>query len=217
MVKKCNIEKLKLKLSSMGLDLTGNKKELMARLKRAKEETTVLLDVSRMMGAGRGVFTTRMIAEGEFCCVYDGKDVKFEDVTPEDLSHPYAQLNPFAGVVRLGYREPVSSIGIGQLVNDAARLNFHCDPQTSTVYVTRSEIEAYETSSNAGNNVHFIPPGFNLHASRQIDQGKELLMHYGVTYWLARMREVCGQSRIDVIAGSAPNNWRLVNWDTPCQ
>ena len=153
-----------------------------------------------------GLFATEKIAKGEKVAFFAGDDrdgaVKVtmtrtkegvlglknaEDVfrglfeaeheVDNCLSHP----NPDKQLVRIGDRESRSGFGLGQFINDGLKP----DLETVDDYESaRNELQKYESKSRELANCEVFGSQFWFRSTREIEEGEELLTHYGCEFWL---------------------------------
>ena len=74
---------------------------------------------------GRGVFAKRDIKADEFVCIYEGKLLSISTILENRLSQDkeYWLAHPTDPTLILcGYKNPQSKLGVGQLLNDAKRV-----------------------------------------------------------------------------------------------
>lgn len=174
----------------------------------------LVLKESSIKNAGIGVFTKKKIKKYEIVCFYDGDDVD-KHCNPIDdgfiMSHP---LNP--DLIRIGYKQPKCNKGVGQLLNDGAKLNITDDMvmlMIKTVLRVGSNgfqpivnaFATYHCISTEKQNTQFIDDKFNMIATKNIDKHHELYFRYGFVYWLRdlQMKSISPTTRlfVDVLCG----------------
>ena len=130
-----------------------------------------------------------LIKKGEYVCFYDG-EIKSNRVGGDDFA--YNMENPLrAGTRCVGYKEPRSKLGVGQLINDGCMFTLTDDVRDDEYGLFKlnntklnHKIQLYERCSKAKANVIFHDKSFRLYAKRDIAVGEELYLQYGVSYWL---------------------------------
>lgn len=113
---------------------------------------------SRIADAGKGLFAVRDFAKGEFICPYGGRlltQAQLDRLYPEDALAPYVEdlHNGY-------YRDAACVRGIGSLGNGSSRK-------------ADSNAEAYLRTART--------PW--LRALKRIDEGDEIIIHYGRQYF----------------------------------
>ena len=91
----------------------------------------------------------------------------------------------------VGYKEPRSKLGVGQLINDGCMFTLTDDVRDDEYGLFKlnntklnHKIRLYEICSQAKSNVIFHDKGFRLYAKRDIAVGEELYLYYGYRYWI---------------------------------
>lgn len=128
---------------------------------------------------GRGVFAKRNIKKGEKLCIYDGQIIDIG--TPGDSSYDLGIPN--TRTMSRGYREPRSSVGIGQFINDGARYIWTGVPNDDAMALV---VYMRQTSQTMNCKPVFHPKMIFIEALRDIKKDEELLMFYGLHYWTAQ-------------------------------
>ena len=98
-----------------------------------------------------------------------------------------------SGAHCVGYKEPRSKLGVGQLINDGCIFTLTDDLREGELGLFKlnntklnHKIQLYETCSQAKSNVIFHKgKSFRLYAKRDISAGEELYLYYGYRYWLS--------------------------------
>lgn len=130
--------------------------------------------------AGNGVFAKEDIKKGEDLCIYDGEYIAYDkiNVCKDDMTYALTRPNNFT---ILGYKEPKSEIGIGQIINDGACPNFEILIFDNVV----NELEKYNTETANNMNVALKNDGSTTMVSlKDIKKDEELFYSYGQKYWI---------------------------------
>jgi tetratricopeptide (TPR) repeat protein len=164
--------------------------DLRDEVNKAKRRNLVLMKSLRGENAGRGVFANKSFKQGQYVCFYDGKDVEFSKLKKSNFTYSIAHLRK-KGYVRLGFPEPKSEDGVGQLINDFCAFELNDTHRFGvfkifTITNTAPLIEEYNTRSVNNQNV-VMNDDFRLVATRDIMAGEELCFHYGIDYWLTKL------------------------------
>jgi len=190
---------------------------------------------------GNGVFAMVNIKKDTKICYYDGEDKNILDCLNEQTQDfIYLLKHPNMKLIRDGYREPKSEIGVGQFINEAYFPNLDLP---NTIYEDSfSELRDFfldcEKKSSIIKNVAFRKDGelFWLYATRDINKGDELLMTYGGGYWvlyylhrcqnilwrfilfklLMKENNISDKDAIKIINGILGENsdiWKIINID----
>jgi hypothetical protein len=147
--------------------------------------THLEVKLSTIPGAGNGVFTLRDIKSGEPVCYYAGYD-------GEHSTDPYAIHHRYNNTVRTGYRYAEGTHGVGQLINDAASIDFTNLPLNEhgffSLQSARTLENLYNKQSSEKTNVCYKADGeeFIMYASKNIKAGEELFVSYGPDYWITQ-------------------------------
>jgi len=156
------------------------------------------IKISLIENAGNGLFTTKCFKKGEFICYYDGeeKNIKSE----EDFS--YSITNPFTKKTLIGYNYIKNNNGVGQFINDYCSFNL-CDDERDELQLYKinsnkinEKIKIYNKNSISNSNVSFKKGKkyiFKLYATRDINCGEELYLHYGINYWISKIQITCDE------------------------
>lgn len=148
-------------------------------------KTHLEVKLSTIPGAGNGVFTLRDIKNGEPVCYYAGRD----EPMGENSTDPYAIQHQFNGTIRVGHRFAEGTHGVGQLINDAAGIDFENLPLNEHGFFSIKSMINLETSYNKQSdenmNVTYSKDGeeYVMYARRNIKAGEELFVSYGSDYW----------------------------------
>jgi len=146
-------------------------------------KTHLEVKLSTIPGAGNGVFTLRDIKKGEPVCYYAGYEGK-------DAADPYAIHHQFNGTIRVGHRFAEGTHGVGQLINDAASLDFTNLPLNEHGFFSIKSMKnlekAYNKQSDENMNVTYTKDGeeYVMYSRRNIKAGEELFVSYGPDYWV---------------------------------
>jgi hypothetical protein len=149
-------------------------------------KTHLEVKLSTITGAGNGVFTLRDIKQGEPVCYYAGHD----EPMGENSTDPYAIQHQFNGTIRVGFRTPEGTHGVGQLINDAASLDFTVLPLNEhgffSLQSARTLENAYNKHSDENMNIGYSKDGeeYVIYSRRNIKAGEELFVSYGSEYWI---------------------------------
>ncbi len=134
--------------------------------------------------AGLGVFATRPFLQGEPITIF-GEGYRswsaFDDYTIFDGCHGrYGR--PWKGDIPAEVAP--MSIPVGHLINDRCRLKPTSD--MNTLSKLSRYIRIYTSTSRHCANVVIDPSTWTVHATRPIDIGDELYLHYGAWFWVHR-------------------------------
>lgn len=150
----------------------------------------VRIDISRIQGAGRGVFATQDMKMNQLITKYEGRVVPNNHVL-NDEEHAYA-INCDKHNTLVGYsdRRNWHGYGAASLINDALcpalqRKTIRAQP------VTRSLQKTHDTQYGAINCFLHAERGSQLlhaYACKDIKAGDELYTTYRWTYWKHRFR-----------------------------
>ena len=103
----------------------------------------------------------------------------------EDYDRVIAHPNPKKkGVVVLGKMDVEQGFGVGQFINDAAKVEIDKN-ETNFVHASKL-LEEYQKKSLDGANCE-IDKKFWFIASKNIRQGEELFTHYGFEFWVHKL------------------------------
>jgi hypothetical protein len=152
----------------------------------------VYLGKSTIHGAGKGIFAARPFLPHEYVCFYDGED------RTGTLSHEYGMMHAEEPMTRIGFQQPVSRDGVGQLANDGACLDFVMDRLTGYVYTTQELRSTYEVDTASRANIVFKDSEFNLMAQKAISAHEELFLSYGTSYWISMNMKEANQAETRV-------------------
>ncbi len=120
---------------------------------------------------------------------HDGVDVRSDHRSRAD---PFAIQHPSQKSVRIGVRED-RGLGVGQFINDGVSLavkdvsyNKHGIMHAS---VWAKRVQTYTNVSRQLANVSFKrgSPEWCLYATRDVNEGEELFLHYGSEYWITQI------------------------------
>jgi len=151
-------------------------------------KTHLEVKLSTLPGAGNGVFTLRDIKNGEPVCYYAGRD----EPIGKNSTDPYAIQHQFNNTIRLGYRFAEGTHGVGQLINDAASLDFTILPLNDhgffSIQTMKNLENAYNKHSYENMNVTYRKDGeeYVMYSCRNIKAGEELFVSYGTEYWVTQ-------------------------------
>lgn len=154
---------------------------------------------SLIEGAGNGVFANRDYNRGDFVCFFDGEPITPEDINASNFSR--VMCGPLGPI--LGHKVAMHEAGTGQLVNDAEKFTMGCEDRDNFGHFVLSnpEIEArkehYLRESKEKANVMFKDDSLSMFATRDINQGEELYMHYGINLWLSELQEKYSYNPLD--------------------
>ena len=144
-------------------------------------------------------------------CVYDGINV---DTLPQDLEKfRFSIQGPSS--VRIGFSDPKSDTGVGQLINHASSFSFDDSLRDENGFFRTSSksvitsITNYTNTSQQGANVTFGDEHFNICATRDIKKGEELFIHYGIDYWLTLATLTTDEPFTRVSCQLIQKNWCL--------
>ena len=138
---------------------------------------------------GRGVFTTRAVVRGELLCIYDGFAATEQEVMDKRISNEYTIASAdvdSSQFTYVGYRDPHSPEGVGQLINDACMPNLDVD---APYHVCQRVLVDYLRSSTQLRNCGPLVEGkpYHIYAMKDIAAGAECLTNYGQEYWVVRL------------------------------
>jgi hypothetical protein len=122
---------------------------------------------SYIAGAGLGLFTTRSRARHEFVCAYPGTVVSRSEF--DSLPNSYGVAISAGRVVSAMY----STDGFGRYANDAKGRRNNCWLMTEAKYGSQHARPRFRGS---GSRVCVV-------SKREIEEGEELLVSYGSSYW----------------------------------
>ena len=148
--------------------------------------------LSLIEGAGNGVFADRNYKRGDFVCFFDGDPIAPEDINADNFSR--IVCGPHGPI--LGHKNAMREAGTGQLVNDAEKFTMNCEDRDEFGHFVLSNptIEArkehYLRASKEKANIMFKNDSLSMFATRDITQGEELYMHYGLNLWLSELQEI---------------------------
>lgn len=150
---------------------------------------------STIPNAGNGVFATEDIKKGEYVCHYDGEDIEMEK-SNEITDITYLIHNPLSTTTfRIGYNEPKTKEGVGQIVNDG-----EC-PKIDNLqkeHEINRVLDEYEMKSKEKANIG-IDTNFKMIAGKDIKKKQELFYHYGRKYWIFKQLELSNNSMTKLI------------------
>lgn len=155
-------------------------------------KTHLEVKLSTIPGAGNGVFTLRDIKNGEPVCYYAGHD----EPMGKNSTDPYAIHHQFNGTIRVGYRFAEGTHGVGQLMNDAASLDFTVLPLNEnglfSIKSMKNLENAYNKHSDENMNVGYTKDGeeYVIYSRREIKAGEELFISYGSEYWVTHFCKI---------------------------
>ena len=145
---------------------------------------------STIPGAGRGIFTKEAIGKGEYCCFFDGEDLtlaqysmRIAQLSGRRAAESYA-LGDGGDGVRDGHREPKTSCGVAQLINDPIGLWFSHPTDLSTALEARADYTRRSMNISLLGASRSRPSPYQFWAQRDIEPGEELFWAYGSDYWL---------------------------------
>lgn len=164
---------------------------------------------STITGAGRGLFATRDIADGELITLYPGDVMLAWETTvgdfgtsgdvgvlfgthvrKEDQKKTADRLttdSARAYELKIGGRHSV--VADPFLVDDAAYLGHLANDASSLNSRDKASVDEYVEASNQGHNAaHLVLEGshFVTLATRSIGEGEEIFVSYGYSYWFSR-------------------------------
>jgi hypothetical protein len=149
-------------------------------------KTHLEVKLSTIPGAGNGVFTSRDIKQGDPVCYYAGRD----EPQGENSTDPYAIQHQFNGTIRVGHRFAEGTHGVGQLINDAASLDFTVLPLNDHGFFSIKSMKNLEIDYNKHSyenmNMSYSKDGeeYVMYSRRNIKAGEELFVSYGSDYWV---------------------------------
>lgn len=128
---------------------------------------------SNINGAGKGLFAKRNFAQGEWICPHGGQTT-LDHACVHDRRYPGDDVTaPYVVTTEDGHMQDAAcSRGIGSMANGQFRNNGRPEPINlhNTRLVTRDDLNNQEAVW--------------LQATRNINQGSEILVHYGLAYIL---------------------------------
>ena len=130
--------------------------------------------------AGHGVFALDAIPRGGVIGLYDGEDI----LRGSARVGAYDMASPCGKYTRRGYRHPRRQGGVGQVINDGARLRVSQHGRSKHPYVAPGDEQAYTTMSTTRANASFGDADYLVVATHDIPAGQEIYMSYGIDYWI---------------------------------
>ena len=199
--------------------------------------SNIFVSTSTIPNAGRGVFANRDFKQGDCVCYYDGIEVEIDvRKKPKSLSvyyHPIGcgswkkmpknmlddlqKLENGRGII--GFRNPKTEEGVGQLINDGARIQYQnhldqgeqicvdlkkCippdllpDETEGAEHIMTQESydfiqEEYISNSLSRANV-YVGNDCKVYAFKNIKKGEELFYCYCPAYWNESVAIVAGE------------------------
>ena len=112
------------------------------------------------------------------------------------------------GSVRIGNLLPLTSCGVGQLINDAHAMILGVPTTWDEAWAA---VDAYEAAAINARNVAFWSGRGSewLYATRNIDVGEELFLDYGIRYWVYHTLSTTPHPLLRVLAFMLTEN----GWD----
>jgi len=165
---------------------------------------------STIDGAGRGLFASRDIAEGELITLYPGDVMLTWETTVGDFKGDVGVMfgnhvrkddqqktadrlttdNARAYELKIGGRHSVVADPL--LVDDAAYLGHLANDASMLNSRDKAFVDKYVKSSNKGHNAaHLVLEGahFVTVATKSISKGAEIFVSYGYNYWFSRSHQ----------------------------
>jgi len=148
---------------------------------------------SNIIGAGRGVFTTRDFKKGDLICYYNGICKSNKSILTEDEKCYAIGFNKLSIV---GYKNPKSPEGIGQLINDCSNIYLDSfqnedDDVCAGIQFVFNLYKRYIITNQLYNNVMIEESSDNTKARviaiKDIKSKSELYFSYGIGYWHDRL------------------------------
>jgi len=127
---------------------------------------------SLIKDAGRGVFATQDITQGEIVCEYWGKYIDLKKNKPPSSDK---LINIDKHTLFCGYEKYQKPNKYGQIINDSSRIDS----------VNIGSVRKYH--HNAFFNVYLVtnsPQFIHLKSAKSIKKGDELYLKYGIDYWI---------------------------------
>jgi hypothetical protein len=128
---------------------------------------------SLIKGAGRGVFATKDINEGERVCEYWGKyiDLKKTKFPSSDKLLQIDESTLFCGYEK--YKKPDKC---GQFINDSSSID----------NINVGSIRKYHHDNFANVDISIEAKGIYFNSIKNIKEGDELYFKYGINYWIQK-------------------------------
>ena len=150
----------------------------------------MIIEIRSAGAKGRGIFAMKDIEAGEKLCYYDGIEKPINKQTTNCPEKYYMVSMPNKPThACFGYIEPKTILGIGQLVNDGAMIDFDID---KPVLDSRKEYKQYRRNikkyirlSKRRKNI-YINENLWFYSLKPIKKDCELLWSYSPAYWIVK-------------------------------
>jgi hypothetical protein len=152
-----------------------------------------IIKKSLIENAGNGLFAKKKYKKGDLICFYDCEERNISSI--DDFI--YSIINPFNKKLYIGYSEIRSERGTGQFINDYCMFILNDDDRDDRGFYKltskniNNKIKEYIHISKIHTNVEFKKDKTNLlnvYASKEINENDEFYLHYGIDYWLSKIR-----------------------------